>query len=177
VTFIGHSVSATIGALAAIEQPELFTQLVMVCPSPCFLNLPPDYFGGFEKQDLHELLNLMDKNYIGWANYLAPLVMGSSHPDEFIAELSGSFCSTDPLIAKTFAEATFLSDYRATLKHIKQPSLVLQSEHDALAAPSVGEFVANEIPNATLQVISAHGHCIHMTHPETVGRSIIDFVS
>ncbi|MFP3350040.1 alpha/beta hydrolase [Pseudoalteromonas sp. SIMBA_153] len=177
VIFIGHSVSATIGALAAIEQPELFAQLVMVCPSPCFLNLPPDYFGGFEKQDLHELLNLMDKNYIGWANYLAPLVMGSSHPDEFIAELSGSFCSTDPLIAKNFAEATFLSDYRATLKHIKQPSLVLQSEHDALAAPSVGEFVANEIPNATLQVISAHGHCIHMTHPETVGRSIIDFVS
>ena len=177
VTFIGHSVSATIGALAAIEQPELFAQLVMVCPSPCFLNLPPDYFGGFEKQDLHELLNLMDKNYIGWANYLAPLVMGSSHPDEFIAELSGSFCSTDPLIAKNFAEATFLSDYRATLKHIKQPSLVLQSEHDALAAPSVGEFVENEIPNATLQVINAHGHCIHMTHPETVGRSIIDFVS
>ena len=177
VTFIGHSVSATIGALAAIEQPELFAQLVMICPSPCFLNLPPDYFGGFEKQDLHELLNLMDKNYIGWANYLAPLVIGSSHPDEFIAELSGSFCSTDPLIAKTFAEATFLSDYRATLKHIKQPSLVLQSEHDALAAPSVGEFVANEIPNSTLQVISAHGHCIHMTHPETVGRSIIDFVS
>ena len=88
VTFIGHSVSATIGALAAIEQPELFAQLVMVCPSPCFLNLPPDYFGGFEKQELHELLNLMDKNYIGWANYLAPLVMGSSHPDEFIAELS-----------------------------------------------------------------------------------------
>lgn len=177
ITFIGHSVSGTIGALAAIEQPELFTQLVMVCPSPCFLNLPPDYFGGFEKQDLHELLNLMDKNYIGWANYLAPLVMGSSHPDEFIAELSGSFCSTDPLIAKTFAEATFLSDYRFILEHIKQPTLILQSENDALAAPSVGEFVANEISNATLKVISAHGHCIHMTHPETVSRLIFDFVS
>ncbi|TMN92460.1 alpha/beta hydrolase, partial [Pseudoalteromonas sp. S558] len=79
--------------------------------------------------------------------------------------------------AKTVPEATFLSASRETLKHIQQPSLVLLREHDALAAPSVGEFVANEIPNATLQVISAHGHCIHMTHPETVGRSIIDFVS
>lgn len=177
VIFVGHSVSGTIGALAAIEQPELFSQLIMICPSPCFVNLPPDYFGGFDKQDLHELLNLMDKNYIGWANYLAPLVMGASHSEEFRAELSGSFCSTDPHIAKTFAEATFLSDYRLILKHIKQPTLILQSEHDALAATSVGEFVANEIPKSALNVINAHGHCIHMTHPEIVSSAIINFLS
>lgn len=176
VVFVGHSVSATIGALAATEKPALFSKLIMICPSPCFLNFPPEYLGGFDKEDLQELLNLMDKNYIGWANYLAPLVMGTSNSDELIGELSGSFCSTDPVIAKNFAEATFFSDYRQLLTQIKQPSLILQSENDALAAVSIGEFVAKEISQSTLEIINAQGHCLHMTHPEIVSNLIIDYV-
>lgn len=173
--FIGHSVSSIIGAIAAIEKPQFFSKLIMICPSPCFLNFPPEYFGGFEKEDLHELLNLMDKNYIGWASYLAPLVMGTTNSDELIGELSGSFCSTDPVIAKNFAAATFLSDYRYLLKDIKQPSLIFQSEHDALAARSVGDFIANEIAHSELKVVAADGHCLHMTHPEAIMSSIIAY--
>ncbi|TWX63103.1 alpha/beta fold hydrolase [Colwellia sp. C1TZA3] len=175
VTFIGHSVSCMIGAIVATQRPELFSKLIMICPTPCFLNFPPEYFGGFEKEDLKELLNLMDKNYIGWANYLAPLVMGTTNPDDLIGELSGSFCSTDPVIAKNFAEVTFLSDYRYLLKEIKQPSLILQSENDALAAISVGEFMAREITHNTLEIIAANGHCLHMTHPEAIMDSIIEY--
>jgi len=173
--FIGHSVSSMIGAIAAIKKPDLFSKLIMICPSPCFLNFPPDYFGGFDKQDLEELLNLMDKNYIGWANYLAPLIIGTTNSDDLVGELSGSFCSTDPVIAKNFAKATFLSDYRYLLKEIKQPSLILQSESDALAATSVGEFIASEIPQSKLKVIAADGHCLHMTHSEAIMSSIIAY--
>jgi len=175
VIFIGHSVSSIIGAIAAMQKPAFFSKLIMICPSPCFLNFPPKYMGGFEKEDLQELLNLMDKNYIGWANYLAPLVMGTNNSDDLIGELSGSFCSTDPLIAKNFAEATFLSDYRYLLQDIKQPSLILQSENDALAAISIGEFIASEIANSELRVIAADGHCLHMTHPEAIMDFIIEY--
>ncbi|WP_434940370.1 alpha/beta fold hydrolase [Shewanella sp. HL-SH8] len=175
--FVGHSVSSIIGAIAAIEKPSLFSNLIMVCPSPCFLNFPPEYLGGFEKEDLEELLNLMDKNYIGWANYLAPLVMGTNNSDDLIGELSGSFCSTDPVIAKNFAEATFLSDYRYLLKEIKQPSLILQSENDALASTSIGEFIASEITHSQLKVIAADGHCLHMTHPDAIIKSIIEYAN
>tara|TARA_R110001599_G_scaffold67077_4_gene189653 strand:- start:11855 stop:12661 length:807 start_codon:yes stop_codon:yes gene_type:complete len=175
--FIGHSVSSIIGGIAATKKPSLFSKLIMVCPSPCFLNIPPDYFGGFEKEDLLELLNLMDKNYIGWANYLAPLVIGGTNSDEFVGELSGSFCSTDPVIAKNFAEATFLSDHRYLLKEIKQPSLIFQSSNDALAATSVGKFIESEISNSKLEIISADGHCLHMTHPEKIIDSIIEYAN
>lgn len=175
ITFVGHSVSNMIGLIASIQQPSFFSRLVMVCPSPCFLNFKPDYLGGFEKDDLEELFDLMDKNYIGWANYLAPLVMGTTNSDELIGELSGSFCSTDPVIAKSFAEATFLSDYRYLLKEITQPCLILQSENDALAATSVGEFIASEIAHSELNIIPAHGHCLHMTHPEAILKSIMKF--
>jgi len=173
--FIGHSVSSIIGAIAATKKPTLFSKLIMICPSPCFLNFPPEYLGGFEKEDLLELLNIMDKNYIGWANYLAPLVMGTTNSEQLVAELSGSFCSTDPIIAKNFAQATFLSDYRHILKEIKQPSLIFQSENDALAAISVGKYIANEINNSELKIISADGHCLHMTHPEVIVNSIIEY--
>jgi sigma-B regulation protein RsbQ len=175
--FIGHSVSSIIGSLASIKMPNAFSNLIMVCPSPCFLNFPPDYQGGFEKQDLQELLNLMDKNYIGWANYLAPLVMGSSHSNELIEELSTSFCSTDPIIAKNFAKATFLSDYRHILKEIKPPTLIFQSQNDSLAAPEIGKFINQQIIDSELQIIDADGHCLHMTHPEKITESIFQYVN
>ncbi|GHA18922.1 sigma factor SigB regulation protein RsbQ [Oceanisphaera arctica] len=177
VTLIGHSVSSIIGLLASIKKPEHFAKLVMVCPSPCFLNYPPDYFGGFDEADLHELLSLMDKNYIGWAEYLAPLVMGVNNSETLIGELSGSFCSTDPVIAKSFAKATFFSDHRANLHHAKHPTLIFQSENDALAAKSIGEYIHNEIPCSSLEVIEAEGHCLHMTHPELISSLLIKYIN
>lgn len=176
VVFVGHSVSSMIGAIAANKKPEYFSNLVMICPSPCFLNDPPDYAGGFETQDLLELLSIMDKNYIGWANYLAPLVLGDSNTHEFMRELSGSFCSTDPVIAKTFAEATFLSDHRHLLTDINQPTLIFQSQNDALAAVTVGEYMHERIPHSKLSVIAADGHCLHMTHPNEIAQIIIEYL-
>lgn len=175
VTLVGHSVSSMIGLIASVKAPEHFENIVMVCPSPCFLNLPPDYLGGFDRADLEELIDLMDKNYIGWANYLGPLVMGAENSVEAIKELSDSFCSTDPVIAKTFAKATFFSDLRHLLPEVKHPVLILQSSTDALAAISIGAFMQDSMPNSELRVVEAEGHCLHVTHPDQVGRSIIDF--
>ena len=174
--FVGHSVSSIIGTLAAIESPKSFSKIIMVCPSPCFLNLPPDYFGGFDKEDLEEPLNIMDKSYIGWANYLAPLVMGANHTKNLINELSSSFCSTDPLIAKNFAKATFFSDYRHILKNLKHSCLIFQSNNDALAAPGIGEYMHNEISNSELQIIDSEGHCLHMTTPDEIAMRISEYV-
>ncbi|WP_372761152.1 alpha/beta fold hydrolase [Pseudoalteromonas sp.] len=177
VTLVAHSVSCIIGLIASIKQPEYFTKQIMVCPSPCFLNVPPEYYGGFDKADLQELLSLMDKNYIGWAEYLAPLVMGVSNGQELIVELHDKFCSTDPVIAKSFAYATFFSDHRATLPKAKHPVLLLQSEDDALAAVSVGEYMHNTLPESSLKIISAQGHCLHMTHPEIIAPLIVNFIN
>lgn len=180
VVIAGHSVSGIISLLAALQIPDRIAGLVMVCPSPCFLNLPPDYLGGFEKEDLQELMELMDRNYIGWADYLAPLVIGDSaendHQD-LKAELSDSFCSTNPLTAKIFAEATFLSDHRAQLPGNQHPVLLLQSQNDALASPQVGKYMNKNMPQSTLQIINANGHCLHMTHPKETANSINTFIS
>lgn len=176
VTIIGHSVSAIIAAITSIELPEIIKKIVMVCPSPCFLNVPPDYKGGFERSDLEELIELMDKNYIGWANYLAPLVMGTSQSQELIGELSGSFCSTDPLVAKTFATATFFSDYRLLLKNIKCPVLILQSSSDALANINIGHYMTENIVQSELAIVEAEGHCLHMTNHQEITPLIIRFI-
>lgn len=174
--FVGHSVSSMIGLIASIQKPDIFSQLVMICPSPCFLNLRPDYVGGFEKADLEELIDLMDKNYIGWANYLAPLVMGSNHSDKLVGELSGSFCSTDPIIAKTFARATFFSDYRHLLNLAKHPVLIFQSSQDSLASTDVGDYMVKQLPKALLQLVEAEGHCLHMTHPDIINQFLRKYI-
>ncbi|WP_111642867.1 alpha/beta fold hydrolase [Marinimicrobium alkaliphilum] len=177
VSFVGHSVSGMVGLLAAQRQPNRFRDLVLLGPSPCYLNMPPDYRGGFSREDLEQLLDLMDKNYIGWANYLAPMAMGQNAPDELTGELSGSFCSTDPLVAKTFANATFFSDYRHILPETRHPTLLLQGQSDVLANPSVGEYMHQHMPGSKLVNLNTEGHCFHMTYPEKVSAEVLAFLS
>lgn len=177
VSFVGHSVSGVIGLLAAQAQPDRFRDLALLGPSPCYLNEPPDYQGGFAREDLEQLMDLMDKNYIGWANYLAPIAMGSDASGELAGELSGSFCSTDPLVAKTFANATFFSDYRDILPQTRHPTLLLQGRTDALANPSVGEYMHQHMPGSRLVMLNTDGHCFHMSYPEKVSAEVLAFLS
>jgi sigma-B regulation protein RsbQ len=166
VVFVGHSVSAMVGVMAANAEPERFSRLVLVGPSPRYLNEAPAYVGGFERSDIEGLLETMDKNYIGWANYLAPAIMKNPDRPELGEELTESFCSTDPVIARRFAEATFFADNRADLAHVRVPSLILQCSEDIIAPLEVGEYLHRELPGSTLRVMRATGHCPHMSAPD-----------
>lgn len=166
VIFVGHSVSGMVGVLAANREPERFARLVMVGPSPRYVNDEPDYVGGFERKDIDGLLETMERNYIGWANFLAPAVIKNADRPELAQELVVSFCSTDPVIARRFAEATFLSDNRADLSAVSVPSLIMQCSDDMIAPLDVGTYLERNLPGSTLRVLSATGHCPHMSHPD-----------
>ncbi|MEP6684123.1 MAG: alpha/beta hydrolase, partial [Parafilimonas sp.] len=176
IIFVGHSVSSMIGLLAAIKEPAYFERLVMIGPSPCYIN-HDNYIGGFEKADITGLLETMEKNYIGWANFLAPNIMGNKDRPQLGEELTESFCSTDPLIAKQFAEATFFSDNREDLKKLKTPSLILQCSEDIIAPLPVGEYVSQHLPNNEFRIMKATGHCPHMSEPEETITLIKDYLS
>lgn len=165
---VAHSVSCSIALLAAAARPELFDDLVLLGPNPRFVNDPPDYEGGFERADLEGLLALMDQNFLGWAQYLAPIVAGAGGGEGIAGELSTSFCSTDPLVARQFAAATFFSDNRADLARVRTRSLVLQHRYDTLAPLSVGEYLGRHLPDSRVEVLDVAGHCAHMSHPELV---------
>ena len=174
---VGHSVSATIALLASLKAPEHFSKLIHLTPSPSFINDPPKYMGGFEYADLEELLDLMDKNYIGWAKYLAPVVMGGQASELLTGELADSFCSADPLIAKNFAKATFLSDHRQSYPRSTLPSLIIQSKVDSLASVEVGQFLHSITPKSDFAIIESEGHCPHMTHPSITAQAIKSYLS
>jgi len=165
VVFVGHSVSGMVGVLAANREPERFARLVLIGPSPRYVNDPP-YVGGFERGDIEGLLDMMEHNYIGWASFLAPAIIKNPDRPELGEELTESFCSTDPVIARRFAEATFLSDNRDDLPRLRVPSLILQCSDDMVAPDEVGEYVHRRTPGSTLRVMKATGHCPHMSHPE-----------
>jgi sigma-B regulation protein RsbQ len=176
VTFVGHSVSASIGMLAAIARPELFDRLILLGPSPCFLNDPPDYGGGFERADLEGLLDLMDQNYMGWAQHLAPVVAGTSGAGQVSTELSDSFCSTDPAVQRVFARTTFFADNRADVPSVTHPCLILQHRHDALAPLAVGNYLHHHLKDSVLEVLDVAGHCGHMSHPELVIQAMRNYL-
>ena len=177
IIFVGHSVSGVVGMLASIREPRRFERLILVGPSPRYINEAPGYVGGFERADIEGLLNLMEKNYMGWANFLAPVVMKNEGRPELTRELEESFCSTDPKIARRFAEATFLSDNREDLSKVPVPSLIMQCSEDAIAPPEVGEYLSRHLPESTLRVLQATGHCPHMSHPEETIRVIKEYLA
>ena len=166
VILVAHSVSSMIGVLAANRRPELFAHVIMVGPSPRYINDGNEYIGGFERPDIEGLLDMMDRNYVGWANFLAPAIMKNPDRPELGQELTDSFCSTDPVIARRFAEATFFADNRDDLPRMTVPSLILQCSDDMIAPTAVGEYVHRVTPGSTLRVLTATGHCPHMSHPE-----------
>jgi sigma-B regulation protein RsbQ len=176
VIFVGHSVSTMIGLLATIRAPEKFIAQVMVGPSPCYIN-DGDYVGGFSREDIDELLDTMDANYLGWSSSLAPAIMGAPDRPELRAELADSFCRNDPEIAKHFARVTFLSDHRADVPRSPVPALILQCSDDLVAPLSVGEFLHRNLARSTLRIIDNVGHCPHMSAPTASSRAVDDFLA
>ena len=160
-----------IGVIAAIKNPEIFAHLVLVGPSPCYLN-DGDYIGGFSLSDIQGLLDMLDKNHLGWSQAMAPAIMGNPDRPELAAELTESFCRTDPEIASQFARVTFLSDNRADLPLVKTPSLILQCAEDVIAPQAVGEYVHEHIQNSRLAYLRATGHCPHLSAPEETANVI-----
>ncbi|PID23624.1 alpha/beta fold hydrolase [Sporosarcina sp. P7] len=177
VIFVGHSVGGIIGTLAAIQQPDLFEHLILIGPSPYYLNEIPDYYGGFEKEDLEGLIQMMDMNYIGWANYLAQVIMKNPERPELSQQLENNFCSTDPEVAHRFAIATFFSDHREDIKKVLVPSLILQCSDDSIAPVEVGHYMHRHLQNSTLKIMDATGHCPHMSHPEETVQLISHYLT
>jgi sigma-B regulation protein RsbQ len=165
VVFVGHSVSAMIGILAAIKAPDLFANLILVGPSPRYIN-DAGYIGGFTENQINELLEFLDSNHMGWSQAMAPVIMGNADRPALGDELTNSFCRTDPDIASRFARATFLSDNRDDLQRVVTPSLILQCSEDVIAPREVGQYVHDHLKNSELTILNATGHCPNLSAPE-----------
>jgi sigma-B regulation protein RsbQ len=173
--FVGHSVSAMVGVLAAQQAPDRIGALVMVGPSPCYLE-DGEYHGGFSAQDIDELLASLESNYLGWSAAMAPAIMGTPDRPELGEELTHSFCATDPAMARVFARTTFLSDTRADLATVRVPTLVLESAEDIIAPRQVGAYVHATVGGSTLVTLDASGHCPHLSAPDATNKAIVEFL-
>ncbi|MEV0889037.1 alpha/beta fold hydrolase [Streptomyces microflavus] len=175
VTFVGHSVSAMVGVLAAAKAPQRISRLVMVAPSPCYID-DDGYRGGFSTEDIDELLESLESNYLGWSAAMAPVIMGNADRPELGEELTASFCATDPDMARVFARTTFLSDSREDLKTVAVPTLVLECEQDVIAPREVGAYVHAAIPGSRLVTLKATGHCPQLSAPQATTEAITGFL-
>ena len=175
VIFVGHSVSAMIGVLAANREPDRFRALVLVGPSPRYIN-DGEYVGGFSRSDIEGLLSSLDSNYLGWSSAMAPVIMGNADRPDLGQELTNSFCRTDPEIAAHFARVTFFSDNRQDLDAVATPTLILQCAEDVIAPHAVGEYVSRHIHGSQLVLMKATGHCPNLSAPDETAGAIRDFI-
>ncbi|MFP5326159.1 MAG: alpha/beta fold hydrolase [Acidimicrobiia bacterium] len=175
VVLVGHSVSSMICVLAATREPERFAKLVLVAPSPRYID-DEGYTGGFTEADIDGLLESLESNYLGWSSAMAPVIMGNEERPALGEELEASFCRTDPALARQFARATFLSDSREDLAGVSHPTLVLQCTNDAIAPVSVGEYVRDALPDGRMVMLEATGHCPHLSAPRETIAAMADFL-
>jgi sigma-B regulation protein RsbQ len=175
LVFVGHSVSSIIGVLAAAAVPERFAALVLVGPSPRYID-DDEYTGGFTASDIEGLLDALESNYLGWSSAMAPVIMGNPDRPELGAELTESFCQADPEIQKRFARVTFLSDNRDDLATVRVPTLVLQCSDDVIAPEPVGRYVHARVAGSEFVMLDARGHCPNLSSPQEVVDAIAAFV-
>ncbi len=175
VIFVGHSVSAMIGVLAARQLPDRFARMVMIAPSPHYLN-DGNYPGGFSREDIDELLLSVEQNFRNWSAAFTPLIMANPERPELAKELEESFCRMDPGVALHFARITFLSDNRADLPHHLIPTLVLQCAEDFIASSDIGRYTADQLRHGTIHYLTATGHCPHLSAPEETVAAINRFL-
>lgn len=175
VTLVGHSISGNISILASIARNDIFENLILICPSPRFINTE-DYHGGFDQTDIDELIESLDSNYLGWSKAMSPVIMGNPEKPELALELEESFCVNNPKIAKHFAKVTFFCDNREDLKKVNIKTLVIQCAEDSLAAVRVGEFVHSKIKGSELTVLNTNGHCPHLSNPNETIQAMTEFL-
>lgn len=171
VVFVGHSVSGMIGSLAAIARPELFQKIVMLGPSPRYVN-DDDYLGGFTFEDVLGLLDAIEVNQPAWAATLAPAVTARPDRPEIIEIVRQHFEHTPKSVAKHFARVVFLSDMRHRLPEIAVPCVVLQSQGDIICPPHIGKYLTDRIPGSQLVELTTSGHFVHLTEPDLVEQHV-----
>ena len=176
VVFVGHSVSAMIGMLADLKAPGRFAAQIMIGPSPCYIN-DGAYVGGFSRADIDSLLTTLESNYLGWSSSMAPAIMGAPDKPELGAELTNSFCRTDPEIAKHFARVTFLSDNRGDLAQLQTQTLIIQCSDDLIAPRSVGDYMHRVLARSTLRVVNNVGHCPQLSEPGACADAMHEFLN
>ena len=176
VVFVGHSVGAMIGVIAAVREPQRFQKMVLISPSPRFIN-EKGYAGGFAQKDINELLAAMDADYHGWSQGISPVMIGPDESPELVLELTNSFVRTNPEIARHFARVTFLSDTRAELGFLTMPTLVVQSAHDVIAPLAVGHYINEQLADSRIAVIETGGHCPHLSAPQQTLAAIDAFLN
>lgn len=176
VIFVGHSVSSMIGLLAAIKQPDHFSELILIAPSPRYIN-ETGYVGGYEKSDVDQIINMIDKDYSGWANDVAPMVMKNPERPDLSDELARSFLSIKPDIARSFLIATFFSDNRKELLNLRKPSLIIQCEDDRVVPLEVGDYIHAHLEKSTLKILKASGHYPHLSHPQETIRAMKEYLN
>ena len=174
VVFVGHSVGGIIGLLASLREPARFARLVLVGPSPRFLDDAPDYVGGFQPEDLEGLFDLMESNHFGWARFLAPMAMGEANPAALTREFEDQLCALDPAGARRFARLVFYVDVRDRLPQVAVPSLIIQCTHDGIAPRAVGAYMNRQLAGSRLVELDASGHCPHVSHPAEVTAALRD---
>ena len=168
---VAHSAGAMIAVLAAIRSPAAFSQLILISPSPCFLN-DGSYLGGFEREDLDALLDAMDANFGHWAHQMAPLIMGHPERPELAWELESALNRMEPQLARQFARASFGCDLRADLALLQTPTVVLHCAEDNMVPDVVGEFMRETIGDCKLVELDATGHCPHLSAPDEITRVV-----
>lgn len=175
ISLVCHSVSCMIGILAANMRPDLFSRLVLIAPSPCFIN-EGEYQGGFDVAAIDGLIEAMETNYTSWSGAITPVIMGNMERPELAGELNNSFCSMDREVARDFGRITFRSDHRKDLPLLKVKSLILQCSDDLIAPPYVGKYVHEHLEGSVLHNLKATGHCPHLSAPAETAAAITEYL-
>jgi proline iminopeptidase len=195
IILIGHSFGGFLATLYAAEFPQHVKALVLVAPAE-MLVMPPESGGLFEQvkpllpDDMQKDYDAYLKRYLDYGSIFgkseAELVALNSEFVRYYSVAASRKGFTVPVDANPPASggwmvhAMYMSlglqhDYRAALKSVSAPALVIHGEKD-LQPEKASRMYADLFPNAEFRVISNAGHFAFSDQPEAFAQVVREFL-
>ena len=177
-TYVGHSMGAMIGVIAACAEPSMFSGMVLIGGSARYIRDAATGYAGTTEQEVAELLGGMTKNYVEWANGFSSVAMANPDKPDLAANFATALKTLRPDLAVEVLRSAFYSDYRTEAEQYGRlglPTLLLQTKSDIAVPLAAAEWLA-KATGGDLHLIDAEGHFPHIAAPDAVARELSTFL-
>ncbi|MCC3270429.1 alpha/beta hydrolase [Arthrobacter gengyunqii] len=173
-TVVGHSVAGMMALAASVESRRI-GRLVLLCATACYLN-HDGYEGGFEPENVEDVLRAIEANYPLWAAAAAPGITGTEPGSGLSADLAERMCRLRPEYVRDFLQMSFAADVRPLLERVSAPALILQTLADPLTPEAASSYLHEHLPGSTLMPLDIRGNMPHLNAPRQTASAILAYI-
>jgi len=182
VTLVGFSMGGgEVARYMSRHRGERVGRVAFISAVTPFLQKTPDNPEGIDKSVFDDMVAKATKDRFAFLESFGKMFYGAGLLNHPVSEALLQWTFSLAIVASPKAtldciQAFSATDFRADLKTIKVPTLVIHGDADKTVPPAAsGQRMPKAIPHATYSEYGGAPHGLHITHHEQLNKDLIDF--